>query len=671
MTGAGSPPGIPRQPDKPVDGSAPEPELELPGSLGPWVAALVLWPVIDASAYRLVTRCFGDGHEPEWTFLNSLLGHAGLVEPGSVPDTYTLRGEWLPPLERGLNVLGGPDEARSRLVDAWVEEPDRNLVGEVVRWARDLGRWEAVERVWIALAEHTGELSHGTLALFRDLPLEARRARPMLTWASGAADSVLSDSKRQEGEAMLARLLLDSALLHADWSVRDDTDWAVSAGTFRMVGERRLPTTHAGQSLEAAWRTKQEIDAFIDTRSRAGNGPARTPQAVFRAFSARLALCMGDPIRAMEEARWAALLADWEPVSVLAAGVEALASSIAMEDGPVNHSHPRLKGIDEEGLGVRGLRGMGQVHELLADGNEAFRRLDREGVDRCLALVSPGAASVAGIWSVRAALAGNREALWGNVAEGVNRLSAEIDRQSILGREQEEPLGGALLDSARVLLLTKAGAFGAAIQAAEALAGTVGLLPQARIHLWAGQFKRAVRLADSGPYQAGLELIDRYRLTVLKAAAALLDGTCDAALRAEAVSEMRRQIELETFISIGLLPKPARDVLLDLYRAEGDTDAPNYLLLLDRLRLLNDDGEGGIRPLHLTEREAVLLPLLATEESVPEIARKLHVSVNTVRKQVVTLREKFQADTRAELVRKASAYGAIRMAGSPPPAVRD
>jgi DNA-binding NarL/FixJ family response regulator len=44
---------------------------------------------------------------------------------------------------------------------------------------------------------------------------------------------------------------------------------------------------------------------------------------------------------------------------------------------------------------------------------------------------------------------------------------------------------------------------------------------------------------------------------------------------------------------------------------------------------------------------------------VPEIARKLQVSVNTVRKQVVTLREKFQADTRAELVRRARTYGAI------------
>ena len=61
----------------------------------------------------------------------------------------------------------------------------------------------------------------------------------------------------------------------------------------------------------------------------------------------------------------------------------------------------------------------------------------------------------------------------------------------------------------------------------------------------------------------------------------------------------------------------------------------------------------------LTEREAVLLPLLAGGESVPNLAKELHVSVNTLRKQVAVLREKFQASTRSELVRKAGSFGAL------------
>ncbi|HSK34791.1 MAG TPA: LuxR C-terminal-related transcriptional regulator, partial [Propionicimonas sp.] len=120
----------------------------------------------------------------------------------------------------------------------------------------------------------------------------------------------------------------------------------------------------------------------------------------------------------------------------------------------------------------------------------------------------------------------------------------------------------------------------------------------------------------------------------------------------------KRLMSVGSFLHLALLPRIARDALLALCRSEVDSE-PNYLLLLERLAQLNDAGDGGVRPLHLTERESVLLPLLASDDSVPEIARKLMVSVNTVRKQVVTLREKFQAGTRAELVRRARTYGAL------------
>ena len=657
MTGADLPPSRSRRRDDPEQASAPSSRLTLPASLGSWVAALTLWPIIDEHDYRLVARAFGNGRFPGWTFFTSLVVHAGLVEVGPHPDTYVFRAEWLPELERELDVLGGADTTRAALVEAWATEPDPNVVSEIAQWSRRLQRWDVMEQVWLLLGEHTGELSEEALVVLRDLPVEARRARPILTWASGAAGSVLADTPRKEAEGVLQRLLLDSALLHADWSVREDTDEAVSAGTFRMIGERRLPSTRVGQSLDAAWRTKQDIDAFIDARSRAGRGPGRTPQAIFRAFSARLALFRMDCSGAINEARWAMILADWDPVSVIAAGVEALATSISTEDGPAHYSEPPIGRIDDD-LGVRGLRGQGQVFEILADANESVRRLDRDDVDRCLALVSPETAALAGAWSVRASLAGWRAALWGDPEAGVNALSAGISRMSVIGREQDEPLGRAILGRIRVILLTKAGAFAAALRAAEPLPEGLRLLSQARIHLWSGQYRQATRLADAGPYQPGLEMSERYRLATVQATAALLDGDSDESMRFDAIREVRRLLGVGSFVHLALLPKVARDALIDLCRSEVESE-PHFRLLLERLAQLNDAGDGGVRPLHLTEREAVLLPLLATDESVPEIARRLMVSVNTVRKQVVTLREKFGADTRAELVRRARTYGAL------------
>lgn len=658
MTGEDSSQRAPRQLDTALSRPASDPELELPSSLEPWVAALGLWPHVDESTYRLVARCFGGGRGPEWSFLAPLLLHAGLVEPGTAPGTFTFRSEWLLALERALVTLGGADAARAALVGAWLDTPDRQLFGEVAGWASKLARWDAVDAIWMALCEQTGDLPPEALAVYRDLPLAARKARPMLSWAAADAESLLGESPHLGKQAMLQLLLRDSAHLHADWAVREDTDAAVGAGTIRMIGERRLPGTLAGQSLEAAWRTKQEIDAFIDARSRAGTAPSRTPQAVFRALSALLALFRNDPLRALSEARWAALLSDWEPVSTLASAVASLAQTITSDDGPDHRASTLLKGIDDD-LGVRGLKGMAQVLAILADGNDALRRLDRDEVDRALSAVSPEAAAIAGVWSLRASLAASRAALWGDAGEGLKRLSADIAQQSVLGREQEEPWGSTNLTRARVLLLIKAGAFGAATRAAETLTGSLKLLPAARIHLWCGDFKRAIRLADVGPYAAGLEQVDEYRLLILKTAAALLGGTCASKLRAAGVAELSLALGNEAFLPIAKLPKPARDALVDLYRSDGKPDDPRLQRLVDRLAQLNDAGEGAARPVRLTEREAILLPMLATDDPVPEIARKLQVSVNTVRKQVVTLREKFQADTRSELIRRAIAYGAL------------
>ena len=266
---------------------------------------------------------------------------------------------------------------------------------------------------------------------------------------------------------------------------------------------------------------------------------------------------------------------------------------------------------------------------------------------------------MAGVWSVRAALAGFRAALWGEVSAGLKLLSAEIAHESIGDREQDEPLGHAMLTRARVLLLIKSGAFGAAVQAAETMGGSLKMLPLARIHLWAGNYEGAIRLAGGEPFEAGLDLGDQYRLKLLRVAAARLDGSCDAGLKAAGVGELLRLLENEAFLPIALLPHSAREGLLEVCRSDGLADHAAFGALVERLQQLNDSGEEGVQAVQLTAREDLLLPLLAGKDSVPQIASTLQVSVNTVRKQVATLRAKFHADTRAELIRKAIAYGVI------------
>jgi DNA-binding CsgD family transcriptional regulator len=621
-----------------------------------WAPALTLWPVIDEARFTLTVRCAGGGAVADWSRFRGAATDAGLVEQGPLDGTLVLRPGWAVALEAGLEVLGGRDALRARLVEGWSPEQDPNVVADIAVWARDLGNWKVVEEAWIGLNVHNELQTPEVLAVFRDLPIEARVARPMLTWSAGAAEAALIAAGQSRAEAVPATIMLDAATLHANWSTREDTDTAVHAGTFRMLGERRQPSIRPGQALEAAWRTKEEIEEFIDTRSREGRGPSRRTQALFRVMSAQLALFRASPQDAINEARWAAILADVEPVRVLARGIEALAISVSMGDNPAPDGARTTEVTDP--LGVRGMRGMGQAFAILAGGNYALRELDRPAVERALARISPEDAAFAGVWAVRSALEGFRDGLWGDLGDGLNHLSAEITRRSRVGREQDELLGAAVLGRARMLLLTKSGAFGAATASIEQLPDGLRLLPQSRIHLWAGQFDQAVHVADAGAYDEGRGLVDRHLLLVVKAAASLLARRSDPELRAAAIKELRHLVATRNFVPVAVLPKPARDAILELSPPDLREES-GFALMLERLEGLNDSGGRGVRPLHLTERELVLMPLLATDSAVPEIARQLQVSVNTVRKQVVTLREKFGADSRAELIRKARAYGAI------------
>jgi len=656
MPGAEFPPPIPQDSQEPAD-SAHALRLALPASLRSWAPALTLWPVLDEPRFTLALRCLAGGPGADWASFTAAATDAGLVQPGPEPGTLVFRPEWTAALEGGLEALGGRDSLRARLVACWSPDLDPDVVADIAVWARELARWDVAEEAWIALNVHSELQTRELLTLFRDLPIEARVARPVLTWASGAAEAALEAVGHEDAETIPTGLMLDAAMLHANWSTREDTDTAVHAGTFRMLGERRQPSsTHPGRALDAAWRTKEEVEAFIDARSRNGRGPSRRTQALFRVMSAQLALFRAAPLDAIIEARWAAILADVEQVRVLARGVEALALSVSMGDspGPEGHGVGRIT----DPLGVRGMRGLGQAFSILADGNRALRRLDRDSVGQALAQISPQDAAFAGIWAVRAAIEAFRDGLWGDLDDGLQKLSTEIARRSRVGREQDELLGAAVLGRARLVLLTKSGAFGAATASVEHMPEGLRLLPQARIHLWAGQFDHAIRVADGGAYDEGRAMVDRHLLLIVKAAAALLARRSDVELRTAAIKEMRQLLATENFVPVAVLPKPARDAIIALCAPELG-DQPNFALMLERLSELNDSGERGVRPFHLTERELVLMPLLATDVAVPEIARQLQVSVNTVRKQVVTLREKFGADSRAELIRKARAYGAI------------
>jgi DNA-binding NarL/FixJ family response regulator len=86
-----------------------------------------------------------------------------------------------------------------------------------------------------------------------------------------------------------------------------------------------------------------------------------------------------------------------------------------------------------------------------------------------------------------------------------------------------------------------------------------------------------------------------------------------------------------------------------------------------RLNRVKDNFEYSAALIRLTPREETLLPLLSTPATVEAIALQLHVSVNTVRKQVVTLRGKLAASSRRDLIATAYQLGLLAERRRPRP----
>ena len=391
-----------------------------------------------------------------------------------------------------------------------------------------------------------------------------------------------------------------------------------------------------------------------------GNHPGASPLSFYRVMSARLSLFRADFRSAAEEAKWAAILSNSSSITALAAAVEALARSLS---GDVDEPYSELLETPApERFRFGGLTQIAAVIQTFSQGRQALQTLDRDGVERALAAATPDMAVVAGVWAVRVALAAFHAAIWGDSSKGLTRLFAELADEPTGAHEQDEPMGELVLGRARELLLSKIGAFGAAAQCADSISDPFRVIPRARSRLWAGQIGAAVHIIEKALPDPNLLHPERIQLLVMCGAAMKMEGDISADVQARTISAFKDLLRARNYLAVATLPHQACDALFELCAglAEDPEIGASFAVLRERLGSEPSNSSSAGTLIRLSDRETLLLPLLASEASVPAIAQQLHVSVHTVRKQVATLRAKFQAATRAELVRKAGIYGAIK-----------
>ncbi len=600
---------------------------------------------MDEAAFNFLRPIEGLGLPADWAEFRTLAAGSGEAEWRDGAQ----RLEVLRPAVSSAGELP-PDLAdlAALLLERWQHDRDPHLELDALRWALALQRWTLVDESWLNdLRRNAREGDPAVLLLLAGLPVEARRVNPILTWAWAAARSYAIEPSQREQE--LVRLLLsDAVALHARWREAPNVDAAIAAATIWMLAQRFLPSTPATAAQDAAWDTQNQVAAHIEEQRREQRPPNPLVEAVFHAGSSRIALARADLHASIAEADFALAL-EPETARGLVHGTRNLALELAGFAGepgsPARHlSAPAAYRI---GLGAQDA-----LAELIAKALAALRRLDRPACLAAQAELDP-LPSGAPSWTVVTHVQQLAGAVWGDADSVLTRTDATVARYSVISLEHRGRLGSALLGRGRAALLSRLGSHRAAREALAGLPRQWARAPLACVELWSGDPEAAARAATEGIHDPATTQFDRVTLLVVRAAAGGGGDTAAAARTAVAAC-----LDHDLWLPLAMVPAEAsRRVLAAAASGPDPVTIPESVAR--RLEELAAGPENPPGAVSLTRREQVLLPLLAGQETVPEIAAALHVSANTVRKQVVTLRAKFGAGTRGELVRRARELGLL------------
>jgi len=606
---------------------------------------LASWEVLDDHRLSFVRSALGsDALRFDWSQLSSFIDVEAAFDVQPDSPVRRVRRGWAASFS-GTRL----DEAAEKLLTHWLLVQDRDLAMDAVRWAVRLGSWEVLSNAWLngLISEdhwRDPELSE----LVAALPVEARQVAPLLSVVRGIARGELTG--RAGRHAQLKRdLIADCAELHSHWRQAPSLDAAVQAGTLWMLIQRTAPAISPAGAVDSAVRTQSDVAQLLESERDAGRTPSRKSEALFHLISSHTVFSAGDLNRAVSEAEYSAAL-DGDMGRAVAGGTGALARELVGYSAAIAELPETCWARPGVAIGV--------VESDLTAGRlavalGAVRRLDRRLCDQALAAVGRlpyGAVR----WTVLLYVRALRSAVWGDPAEALRELDRESAKHALVSVENHERLGAGLLRRARAVLLDRLGARIPSCDEGDAFPRELCWVAQAGSRLWAGEFEQAVSVANEGLFDSRTLLSDRFTLQAIKAAAQFSNSTLPQAERDQvAFAVVDDSLDAGLLFPLAVLPAATRIALVDSYRRQATNLSSEREGLLARLDSIAQGRAAQPGPIHLTRRERLLLPLLASDESVPEIAERLQVSPNTVRKQVVGLRKKFGASSRAELVRLA------------------
>ncbi len=629
-----------------------------------WFATVALAEVVTAPLVRLAAAA--SGVEPPSDvagLLADLTSDGVLISDAGASDRpfLALDAKWKTALlERLRAVPGGHRQVRQDLIRLGLTDAPRTVLGpELAVWAYQNADWASLSALWLKYPPAMwGASPQLAVRVFARVPAVARRAHPALTQAAAMTAALDPAKPGSFSEQAVRKLRQDGRLLHSGWASLRNPDSAVRAGSIWMLAQR----TMAGHPdpLDDAWDTRDAISALIDRETLAGHSPSSSALTLFFTTSAATALLRGDIYHARADSEQAIMLGQpGDTWALISAGLEVLALSIA---GNPRGAARAADWFDAHAPACGAFAEMATPYLQLASALTAIRVLDRDTATACLrqaAALEEGSE----FWSIYAWIRSMHDLTWREPNYGLARFEAAVVRNPAAGGF--ETLSESLAVRARADLLCAAGR----IYEAEALlkAGVHSklsrfhLVPEARMHLFSQNGAEAIRVAEQGLHDPEIYAPAQAHLHTIRSAALLLTGAPPDSVHDALHMACTLCTELTDILPFVLIPADLRSELLDRHDRIGHESACILEEATIRERLSRAWANAGAAPglIHLTPREELLLPLLATSDTADAIADRLGVSVNTVRKQIATLRQKFAAPDRQTLVSLAHELGLL------------
>ncbi len=633
----------------------------LPG----WLARLALTDYCSIEVLRTVAR--SAGVEVSRGVVRALVANmesAGLLRESGVGGVFLLRAEvaagWLAEIERSDPGVG---EVRRQLASAGLAQPPGGVGPRLAALALESGDWASSEAAWRLYPSGDLMADPKVRAGYAGVPNELRVKYPGLSIAAAIASSYDVESDRLDLDHMATALIREGRTLHGGWQQHANPEARVVAGTLSLLAQAAMPGSAAEAPAALEVQTYEKLVEVIRDASLSQGALTARALTLFHSAVALISLLRGDWPRARKEAEFALILNDGCGVpGFLAALVIGLSCAVTGDSQGSAVAEAFLAG--HAAHGCRPHAWLEPAFHLVHAG-EALRALNRDAARHYLRLHDLEASRTQWLSAppLHAALLSTASILWDDPEHGLARFDSLVPGL-VTENRLANPWAWLLVRSRAELLL----ALGAASQAERmilqlttAADGVVSSVPAAWFDLCAGRLSDALATADEGIFESRLSLADRAFLYAVKSAALLQAGAADELVGSAARAACVTCERAGTLVPFAVLPGPIRQRLVTEHGRHHDDDRCYLSRAVHNgaFEHLRDGTLDVPSALKLTRREEVLLPLLATAASVPEIANQQFVSVNTLRKQVVTLRQKFGAASRDDLVRKAHEAGLL------------